>query len=304
VAISAPPRPRARRIAGFGLSSGDADRLLHFYRNAFGCRLLSRERRSGAHFERALRVRGGAQCVTIGLGRETIEFLQFDNPGAAYPADVASSDPRFQHFAIVVADMGEALQRLSSTPGWTPISTPGPQRLPRRSGGVTAFKFRDIDGHPLELLQFAKHGVPPYWQSSSGGAVFLGVDHSAIVVGDTQRSLAFYAALGLGRITGSDNHGIAQSRLDGVPDAQVEVTAVAPAVATPHLELLCYRGKARPPAPVAPIPRSNDVAATRLLFEADGPARPLSEDAVERVFLDPDGHRLQFARASAAPVAA
>jgi len=72
-------------------------------------------------------------------------------------------------------------------------------------------------------------------------------------------------------------------------------------VATPHLELLCYGGGARPPAPAL---RSQDVAAARLVFEADRPTRALPENGVERVFLDPDGHHLQFAHAPVATIAA
>ncbi len=40
----------------------------------------------------------------------------------------------------------------------------GPERLPARSGGVSAFKFRDPDGHPLELLAFPPEAVPPIWR--------------------------------------------------------------------------------------------------------------------------------------------
>lgn len=36
-------------------------------------------------------------------------------------------------------------------------------RLPESSGGVTAFKFRDPDGHPLELLAFPDGKVPSRW---------------------------------------------------------------------------------------------------------------------------------------------
>ena len=44
--------------------------------------------------------------------------------------------------------------RLSAHAGWTTISTDGPQLLPASSGGVTAYKFRDPEGHPLELIAF------------------------------------------------------------------------------------------------------------------------------------------------------
>ena len=108
-------------------------------------------------------------------------------------------DTAFQHFALVVRDMALALAQLRGVPGWTPISSGGPQRLPQGSGGVTAFKFQDPDGHPLELLAFPEHAVPPHWMERSADGIFLGIDHSAISVRDTAISTAFYQSLGFSR---------------------------------------------------------------------------------------------------------
>ena len=41
-----------------------------------------------------------------------------------------------------------------------PITVGGPIRLPCASGGARAFKFRDEDGHPLELLEFHPEDRP------------------------------------------------------------------------------------------------------------------------------------------------
>ena len=169
------------------------------------------------------------------------------------------------------------------------ISIDGPQHLPQSSGGVTAFKFRDPDGHPLELLAYPRGKLPPDWQARSRGDLFIGIDHSAISVFDNERSVAFYEALGL-RVAGrSLNSGFEQEQLDGMSRPQVEVTALEASKPTPHLELLCYRSVAHRSAIVL---RSNDVAATRLIFEA-GPlssAIPNSQQAL----IDPDGHHLMI----------
>src|SRR5437763_15422241 len=72
------------------------------------------------------------------------------------------------------------------------IST-GPQTLPewnKNAAGIKAFYFRDPDGHVLEVLQFPRGKGEDRWQSKN--ALFLGIDHTAIVVQDTQRSLAFF----------------------------------------------------------------------------------------------------------------
>jgi catechol 2,3-dioxygenase-like lactoylglutathione lyase family enzyme len=47
-------------------------------------------------------------------------------------------------------------------------------------------------------------------------ALFLGIDHSALSVASTSRSLAFYRALSLRVSERSVNRGPAQERLDGV----------------------------------------------------------------------------------------
>jgi catechol 2,3-dioxygenase-like lactoylglutathione lyase family enzyme len=232
---------------------------------------------------------GGAQCITLGLGDDIVELLEFDRPGKPYPQCAASSDVIFQHFAIVVADIGAAYQCLSTAAGWSAISSDGPQRLPATSGGVTAFKFRDPDGHPLELLEFAQGKVPPRWRAAAAREPFLGIDHSAISVRDTARSIMFYEELGLTVAARSLNSGPEQGRLDGIPDPRVEITALAPSHATPHIELLCYRSTAHVKAASS---RSNDIAATRLVLEASDVAATTANGFRQRQVLDPDGHHL------------
>lgn len=124
-------------------------------------------------------------------------------------------DPRFQHFAIVVSDMTAACANLQAVRNWTPISTDSPQILPLTTGGVTAFKFRNPKGHPLELLAFAPGATPAYWALRSDN-LCLGIDHSAMSVADTSRSVAFYSRLGLARTASSLNVGREQEKLDNL----------------------------------------------------------------------------------------
>ncbi len=281
------PPPQIRKVARFGLTTPDAHRLSEFYQNVLNFRLLEIERRSGPDFERLMGVEGGASATTLSLGDEIVEFLQFDRPGRPYPDGATSSDLYFQHFAIVVSDIHLAYQRLLSVGSWTAISTNGPQRLPASSGSVTAFKFRDPDGHPLELLAFPDSQMPAHWQRRAEGRIFLGIDHSAISVSDTAVSIAFYGALGLRVAARSLNTGMEQERLDAVRDPRVEVTALAPEQATPHIELLSYQSVLRGAINVV---HGADVATTRLVFEADGPLP--ARDIAARSLIDPDGHHL------------
>lgn len=276
------PRTQIRRLASFGLTTPDAHRLSEFYQYALGFRVLETVRRWGPDFERLTGVTGGASAISLCLGDDVVELLQFDRPGRSYPSRADSSDLCFQHFAIVVADIQLAYQKLVSAGGWTAISTDGPQQLPAASGGVTAFKFRDPDGHPLELLSFRRNHMPSKWRDALGDMLYLGVDHSAISVSDTAASIGFYTALGLSVSSNSRNAGPEQDALDGLAHVMVDVTGLVPPSPAPHVELLCYRREvsARPEVLCA-----NDIAATQLVFEGAGTAAPFG-------LTDPDGHHL------------
>jgi catechol 2,3-dioxygenase-like lactoylglutathione lyase family enzyme len=301
------------RIGRISFTTSDADRLGEFYRLAFGFEPMEIEHYGGEAFSRLSGVAGAqARALPLRLGEETIELLAFTRCGAPYPADIGCDDPRFQHIAIVVADMETAYLRLCACEGWTAITRPAPQRLPASSGAVTAFKFRDPEGHPLELLSFPPDNVPPRWRAAPHRrGPCLGIDHSAIVVSDTAPSVAFYRQiLGFSTVGGSLNRGSEQEQLDAVPGAVVEVTALAPGTEQPpHLELLCYRSPERA-REVPTALRSNDVAATRLVLEVDdvgGLERRLAAACVRFIsagvaafrdnqhawlIRDPDGHAL------------
>jgi catechol 2,3-dioxygenase-like lactoylglutathione lyase family enzyme len=271
------------RLARIGLISADAEKLAGFYVDGLGFTRLSGNGPGAA----------GRLCVRLAYGASLVDIIEM-RAARPYPSDVPGWSLLFQHFAMVVDDMARATARLGHAHGWTPISSNGPQRLPPSSGGVTAFKFRDPDGHPLEFIEF------PGMNTSDAR-----IDHSAISVSDTKTSIAFYRSLGFSVGTQTLNAGPEQDRLDGLPQAKVEVTALhLDATAKPHLELLCYRGPfARDMRPAD----AGDVAATRLVFDVPGPKE---RDAIraahpERVLeehdgpggpllmRDPDGHILQ-----------
>ena len=267
--------------------------LATFYQAVFGFRAIDQADDAAVGIGQGIRMR---------LGRQEVALIDARPRGRPYPTNVAGWNPLFQHVAIVVSNMANAYERLSAIPGWSPISSAGPQLLPPASGGVNAFKFRDPEGHPLELIAFAPHGIPAQWKINSDNCC-LGIDHSAISIANTANSIVFYESLGLRRSVGSLNVGPEQAKLDALPDPVVEVTAVLPAQSTPHLELLCYRGDFDRHVKQ----RTNDSTATRLVFSVENReafdvlfashADCLVTDTVEhedsasRVLLrDPDGH--------------
>jgi catechol 2,3-dioxygenase-like lactoylglutathione lyase family enzyme len=201
------------------------------------------------------------------LGHERIELLEFtDSAGRLYPPDSTSTDLWFQHLAIIVNDMTDAHPRVRANQRFRPISREGPVRLPDSSGGVTAFKFRDGDGHPLELLAFAEGRVPGEWRTTGGTGPFLGVDHTAIAISDTARSVRFFTSVfGFSTGTRTENHGPGQDALDDVDDVRVSVSHLAPDRPAPRMELLHYHAGTRRPIP--PDTASNDIAATHSVVQ-------------------------------------
>ena len=203
------------------------------------------------------------RCAQLSLGAQTLLLTEFSG-AAPYPEHRASNDLDFQHCAIVVGDMRDAHER-AIRHGAAPITREGPQTLPPSAGSVTAFKFRDPDGHPLELIAFPEGTGNPVWQSMRRASPTLGIDHSAISVADVERSVLFYELLGLRVGARGLNRGAEQQRLDDLANVEVDVIAMQPAARPPHLELLGYR---RPPRRANPAERLTAVAADRLIWQA------------------------------------
>ena len=266
-------------IAGFRLVTADLPRLAGFYADVLGFAADGPPAPIGADEMAMLDLSGGGRRQVLRLGAQAVALEAFDVPGAPYPAQGNAASLWFQHLALVVDDIAAAHARLR---GGCAITEGGPQRLPPSSGGVSAFKFRDPDGHPLELLQFPAGDTPPAWRGKPlAGQIGLGIDHSAVSVSDIDASAAFYAGLGLAPGKRSHNKGAEQQGLDGLKDVQVVVAPLQPSRTPPHLELLGYQvphGEAGPPL------RANDVAATRVAWRG-GRAGLLR---------DPDGHLHQI----------
>ena len=240
----------------------DLDRAEADYVRTFGC-LVEQRADIDPALIRVLCIRQArGRRSLLRLGREPIELLEFtDSAGRPYPPGSTSTDLWFQHMAIVVNDMRHAYQRVTANRRFRPISRDGPVRLPDTSGGVTAFKFRDHDGHPLELLAFPEGHAPGQRRAVNGTGTFLGVDHTAIAVSDPARSARFFRSVfGFSTGTRTENRGPEQADLDDVDDVHVSVTRLAPELPAPRMELLHYRVGTRRPIPhdIA----SNDIVAT------------------------------------------
>jgi catechol 2,3-dioxygenase-like lactoylglutathione lyase family enzyme len=251
---------QAQCIRAIGLTVNDVDRAQHFYIQALGFQWVSDITVSQS--EDSLDVSDQPiRIVTLKLEDEHIELMQsLSVQGEPIPNNSRSHDLWFQHLAIAVSDMDRAYSHLK--PFLTESISPAPQTIPpsnQASAGVRAFKFRDPDRHPLELIWFPPEKGQDKWHQQTD-LLFLGIDHSAIAIADTDQSLQFYRnLLGMQVEGGSLNEGETQSCLDGLPKAKVRVTALRTAQGGLGIELLDYLV----PQDARPIPihwSSGDIA--------------------------------------------
>jgi catechol 2,3-dioxygenase-like lactoylglutathione lyase family enzyme len=310
--------PLARRVLTVGYTVADLDRTVAFFRDVLSFDVLGERESSGRPFELLEGVFGAhVRIATLGLGSERLELTQYFAPeGRPFPPDARSNDRDFQHVAIIVSDMDQAYARLRSSR--VRHASSGPQTLPSTipaAAGIRAFYFRDPDGHFLEILQFPPDKGPARWHARD--RLFLGVDHTAIVVSDTDASLRVYRdALGLTVAGTSENFGTEQEHLNNVFGAHLRITTLR-ATDGPGIELLEYLA----PTTGRPAPsdlRANDLqhwettidvtdvanAASDLVragarrvspgpVTLDGESSPFSEGALVR---DADGHAIRVVR--------
>lgn len=311
------PSVVATAVDGVSMTVSDMDRAVDFYTRVLSFAKETDEEIWGDEIEHLSGVFGArARVVRLRLGAEQVELVEYLAPkGRPIPVDSRSNDGWFQHVAIIVSDMDRAYAWLREH--HVEHASPAPQRLPDwnpNAGGIRAFYFKDPDGHPLEVLWFPPGKGGAKWHEPTD-RLFLGIDHTAIVVADTDRSLAFYRdALGL-RVAGeSDNYGIEQERLNNVFGAHLRITGLraGSGIGVEFLEYLAPRDG----RPFPSDERANDVVhrqteiavssaeaaaaalrARRFAFVSSG-VISFSKPALNRtratLVRDPDGHAVEL----------
>src|SRR6266498_2599253 len=171
-----------------------------------------------------------------------VELTEYLAPkGRPVPVDSRSNDQWFQHIAIITSDMDKAYTWLRQNK--VEHASTGPQLLPewnKNAAGIKAFYFKDPDKHALEILQFPKGKGDAKWHHASD-KLFLGIDHTAIVVSNTEASLKFYRdVLGLGIAGTSENYGTEQEHLNNVFGARLRITSLRASGGGPGIEFLEY----------------------------------------------------------------
>ncbi|MGH7407045.1 MAG: VOC family protein, partial [Candidatus Methylomirabilales bacterium] len=242
LAQQAPGEALVSAVDAIGMTVSDMERSVEFYTKVLPFEKVADVEVAGADYEHLQGVFGlRMRVVRLRLGDEFVELTEYLAPrGRPVPVDSRSNDRWFQHVAIIVSDMDRAYQHLRRHR--VEHASTGPQRLPdwnRNAAGIRAFYFRDPDGHHLEILQFPPDKGDSKWHRPSG-RLFLGIDHTAIVVGDTEASLRFYRdVLGMKVIGESENSGTEQEHLNNVFGARLRITTLK-AAAGPAIEFLEY----------------------------------------------------------------
>src|SRR3954454_25379999 len=253
IAIASSAQIHVQSVGPIAMTVADMDHSLDFYTRVLTFEKVSDVELAGQDVERLYGIFGTrVRIARLKLGDESIELTEFVVPkGRPIPVDSRSNDRWFQHIAIVVSDMDRAYAVLRANR--VEHASTGPQRLPdwnKSAAGIRAFYFKDPDGHPLEILWFPAGKGLAKWHMPSE-KLFLGIDHTAIVVSDTDSSLKFYRdTLGL-KVSGeSENFGEEQAHLNLVEGAHLRITSLR-ASDGPGIEFLQYvapkDGRAAPP---------------------------------------------------------
>lgn len=317
---AAPPPgsgPVVTSVDAVGMTVADVDRAAEFFATVLSFETISDVEVAGDAYEHLEGVFGlRMRVVRMRLGDESIALTEYLAPrGRPAPADSRSNDRWFQHIAIIVSDMDRAYDWLRQR--HVEHASSGPQLLPswnKNAAGIRAFYFKDPDGDTLEILQFPPGKGNPKWHRPTD-KIFLGIDHTAIVVADTEASLHFYRDLLGFTVSGqSENYGTEQEHLNNVFGAHLRITSLR-AAAGPGVELLEYLAP-RDGRPFPADEHANDLVhwQTELLTaDADAAARALPAARIAAVspgvvtlpdatlgfrrgdtFRDPDGHVMQL----------
>ncbi|WP_019501173.1 VOC family protein [Pseudanabaena sp. PCC 6802] len=216
-------------VDSVGITVSDMDKAVEFYSQVLAFRKISDVEVWGNEYEHLQGLFGiRMRVVRMQLGDEFIELTEYLTPkGNPIPIDSRSHDRWFQHMAIVVSDMDKAYQHLRRFK--VQHSSTAPQTIPNSNAvaaGIRAFYFKDPDGHNLEIIYFPPGKGDPKWQQASE-RLFLGIDHTAIVVANTGTSLRFYRDLLGMRLAGeSENFGTEQEHLNNVFGAKLRISGL------------------------------------------------------------------------------
>lgn len=239
------------KIKSIAQTTKNIDEQMRWYSETLGFKAGKRKILEGKWLSELLGISDAVvDRVILHLGDEELELWEFQKKtdfknnnfeGEIIPVDSKSNDLWFQHICIVVKDIEEAFRKGADKA--EQISSK-PQTLPEWNTGaanIKAVKFKDINGHSLELLNFPEDKGNKRWHKNQID-LFKGIDHTAIGVSDTQKSIKFYnGILNLELVGQGTNYGKEQDEMDGLVNTKVLISTLRPNNHGMGIELLDYQ---------------------------------------------------------------
>jgi glyoxylase I family protein len=147
-----------------GIHVHDLDRMMRFYRDAFGFELVGEEFswRDSEFIDRIVDVPGSAaRGAMLRAGTCYMELFQYSAPAPTVTSPLHPYDKGYTHFCVDVTDIEQEFERLK-TLGMT-FGQPAPIDV----GHVKSIYGRDPEGNLIEIQQTADNcdfpldGLPP-----------------------------------------------------------------------------------------------------------------------------------------------
>ena len=274
-------------IDGIAIAVANMDRAVEFYATVLSFSKVSDTAipDAGTAGERGSAPTRPPRVVRMRLGSELIELAEHAG-GRGGPIPDGLPDDGFQGLAIVVNDIEQAYLwlRRHKVRNLSPVH--------QRAGapGIRVVSFRDTDGHPLEIVQFAPGQGQPRWQSESD-SVFLGIDHIALAVADARTAAGFYQdTFGMGVVAQSGDR--ITLRAGSGPDIELIEHLTGRAGQGPRADTRADRLARSPAILIATSvpPPARPSAVSRWLGLPGKAAIPEAAAREGSVLRDPDGH--------------
>ena len=162
------------------------------------------------------------------LGDEVIELTEYLAPrGRPIPVDSRATIDGSNTSPSSSATWTKPTSSFARTKLSTP--PPGPRRFPTGTKPPPAFALfiSRIPTVTIWRSSIFPRTKGPEAGNNANGELFLGIDHTAIVVSDTAQSLKFYRdLLGLKLVGESMNHGTEQEHLNNVSGARLRISGL------------------------------------------------------------------------------
>ncbi|MYM63942.1 VOC family protein [Pseudomaricurvus sp. HS19] len=152
-----------RGIHHIGIHVNDMDRMIEFYREAFGFELVGEgfSWKDDEFIDRIVAVKGSAArgCM-LRAGTCYMELFQYSAPEPDSPAPKQPYDKGYTHMCIDVTDIEEEFKRLQS------VGMTFPEPEPINVGHVKSIYGKDPEGNVIEIQEtvncdFPLSALPP-----------------------------------------------------------------------------------------------------------------------------------------------